>query len=363
MRCNNCGGESTDETGICRRCGLRLSDTAALAPGAAQPENRPLQPEAKRPAAARPAHKAPPYPYLTSTPRLLLFYFATMGLYQLVWFYRHWKSLKALSGENIFPAARSFFAVIYIDPLLKRFSGLAAGYDKDRTLNNRSLTALYLFSVFAWNLPSPFNLLNFLGVVPLLIAQKTINFFWLKKTGGTAQMLPLRAGAWTAVLLGGAVWILALIGEMGEIRLNRLPWRTIDDPKGSYTLRLPPIPEVLTDADGLTARVRASDCSFFFREERTGLNFSDSGEEELKTLIRETLRADLPEILFTGAVKTGATYTIDSTAKDAAGDPYHMRFVFKDNRVFRLATTCSSLSGEDAIRRYHAELTGSFVLR
>jgi hypothetical protein len=285
-----------------------------------------------------------------------------MGLYQLVWFYRHWKSLKALSGEKVSPAARSFFAVIYIDSLLKRFSGLAAGYDKNKTLNNRALTGVYLFSVFAWNLPSPFDLLNFLGVIPLLKAQKAINFFWENKTGGTAQTQPMRSGAWAAMLLGSAVWLLALLGKQGEIRLNYLPWKTIDDPKGSYSLRLPPIPRIQADAGGLTARVQASDCSFFFREERTDLDFSAAGEEELKTLIRETLRADLPAITFTGSEKSDGSHIIDSTSKDAAEDPYYMRFIFKDNRVFRLATSCSSLTDDKLIKRRHSKFTNSFTL-
>jgi hypothetical protein len=63
--------------------------------------------------------------YLVSMGKFTLLYFATMGMYSLIWFYLHWEAQnRRPNAKPVWPAPRALFAVFFIDNLCARLANL-----------------------------------------------------------------------------------------------------------------------------------------------------------------------------------------------------------------------------------------------
>ena len=68
-----------------------------------------------------PARRGAATPYLAvSLLKLAVLSICTLTLYELYWFYRQWRSVKAGEGGGISPFWRAFFAVIFCYALFRR---------------------------------------------------------------------------------------------------------------------------------------------------------------------------------------------------------------------------------------------------
>ena len=71
--------------------------------------------------------------YVVSKLKFAVLYVATLGLYEVYWFYRHWKLYRIYHGESLWPVPRAIFSIIFAWPLFRRFERRnAAGDDPVR---------------------------------------------------------------------------------------------------------------------------------------------------------------------------------------------------------------------------------------
>src|SRR6266446_10899942 len=67
----------------------------------------------------------------------------TLGLYQIVWFFHHWRHLRDVGAQSLRPAMRSLFAIVFAFPLAHRIGKASAAC---RT----GIYSVALFSAAAW---------------------------------------------------------------------------------------------------------------------------------------------------------------------------------------------------------------------
>ncbi|MGH8493322.1 MAG: hypothetical protein ACRERR_09495 [Moraxellaceae bacterium] len=71
----------------------------------------------------RPAYSTSQSPFfVTSIPKLLLLYLATLGTYSIYWFYKHWQIQKRVQGADVSPALRSIFQLLFTHSLFARIA-------------------------------------------------------------------------------------------------------------------------------------------------------------------------------------------------------------------------------------------------
>jgi hypothetical protein len=204
---------------------------------------RPPQAEMEAPAplavAAQGEREKEPAPFFqTSLLKVALLSVATLGLYQLFWFYRQWERCRE-NGEDVSPLARSIFSVLFAyllfesvnDEIRQRAdleiarrgpADLPASPDVPIAPLQAGLLAFLYFALnVVRRIPGVPNL--WIGVllltwVPLVIAQKKMNELHAKLGYDPAEGSAFTAGSIAALVVGGLFWILVMIGIYGVKR-------------------------------------------------------------------------------------------------------------------------------------------------
>ena len=149
--------------------------------------------------------------FSVSQAKLVVMSFCTLGLYQYYWFYKNWRLVRDRTGENISPAWRAVFTIFYCYSLFNRVrnhdsqspaSGLSAG----------ALAAGWIVLTLLANLPDPYWLVYFVSIFVLTNVQAAINASNLAASPNHDQNARFSAWNWVAVVLGGLVFVLAVIG-------------------------------------------------------------------------------------------------------------------------------------------------------
>jgi hypothetical protein len=144
---------------------------------------------------------------------------ATFGLYDIVWFCKHWDRVRENTGENIWPLVRAFFGPLWAYSLFKH---IRRGNPTERATRNVEagtllwLTAYLLLYALA-RLPGPLALLSFFSVVPMLYTQHAANRAnrSLQLDTGTKPE-PFTWASGTAVVAGVLLAGLAVAGSMSD---------------------------------------------------------------------------------------------------------------------------------------------------
>jgi len=100
---------------------------------------------------------------------------ATLNLYNVYWFYKHFTWLREHTEVRLSPALRSIFYPVTSYTLFRRIEGLAAEQGIKPTVPAGTLAlVLFLFGILG-QLPLPFGLVTLLSVVVLLPMQDCVN--------------------------------------------------------------------------------------------------------------------------------------------------------------------------------------------
>ncbi len=176
--------------------------------------------------------------YIVSPGKFAILFLATLGLYQLYWFWRNWRGykrackLEGSSDADIWPIPRAIFAVFFIHSLFRNV--VAYANEKQRSLqwefqtHATILVVLLLASnvlgrMAGKSIGSPWSdVLSLIVLFPLCYvnyrAQIQINAACGDPNGDSNKDFTGANYAWT--ILGTIIWILAAIGtfmpEMAE---------------------------------------------------------------------------------------------------------------------------------------------------
>jgi hypothetical protein len=156
-----------------------------------------------------PKEAAPPF-VSVSPLKLAVLSVLTFNLYQVVWFYRNWKSRRA-AGEEIRPLPRAIFGVFFFPSLASRVREKSLLHDLPVSFTPTHVAVLYIVLHLTWRLPDPLWLISCLSFVPLLFVQRQIN------TLNSQLDFPLEPkgvpiGGILAGVVGSLMWLLVLLG-------------------------------------------------------------------------------------------------------------------------------------------------------
>ncbi|MDR7194502.1 hypothetical protein [Luteimonas terrae] len=118
--------------------------------------------------------RAAPF-YVVASAKFIVLYIATLGFYQLFWFYTHWSRWRTGRGETIWPVPRALFALFYTHALARRI---------ERTLGERKVARRWwpmtLATVFV-----VMELLNYGSAIawPWLVFHLSNAWLWLEWLG------------------------------------------------------------------------------------------------------------------------------------------------------------------------------------
>jgi hypothetical protein len=160
---------------------------------------------------ATPASDAAPL-FAVGLSKLALMSVCTLGLYQFFWFYRQWKAIRERTGQPLSAGIRAFFYTLTSYYLFRAIAeqGRAAGVEVSLGAGWLAILVFVLSSM--WRLPDPYSLIGFLSFVPLLLVQATVNDINRKLAPDADPNTRLRGWNIVALVLGGVVFILAVIG-------------------------------------------------------------------------------------------------------------------------------------------------------
>ena len=150
--------------------------------------------------------------FAVSLGKLIVMSLCTFGLYDLYWAYKQWDAQRKREPENLSPFWRAFFAPLWGFSLFPRLQRITATYGVPATWSGTGLAVVYLLLGMMWRLPDPYWLLSMLDVIPILIAQRSIN----ELNAAAAPDAP-RNDSYSGlnvvmIVVGGALFLLALLG-------------------------------------------------------------------------------------------------------------------------------------------------------
>jgi len=103
--------------------------------------------------------------FSVAIPKFILMSIATIGLYQIYWFWKNWKVVESRESSKKYPLIRAVFAPIFAYSLFQRIK-----------VANPVVLALGYFVIGAlWRLPDSWGVLSVFSFVPLIPVQQMIN--------------------------------------------------------------------------------------------------------------------------------------------------------------------------------------------
>jgi len=145
-----------------------------------------------------------------SVGKLALLSVCTFGLYQTYWFYWNWRLVKHREARRLSPPWRSVLGVLYALPIFRRIA---------RQSGSRRHVALALVAFLPWaglSLatygPIPWAALSLASVLPLLPMQAAANAINARVAPGHDRNAGLHGWNVVAIVLGGALAALNLLG-------------------------------------------------------------------------------------------------------------------------------------------------------
>jgi hypothetical protein len=152
--------------------------------------------------------------FLVGGAKLLIMSVATLGLYEIYWCYQHWKRVRDVQEDPVWPFPRALFAIIFCFPLFERISDQAADRGHPHVPSAKACAILFALLSFAWRLPDPGWLVGFFAVLPLITIQRAAQALALEAVPHADPNTRLTGLNWVGVVLGGLLILIAIVGML-----------------------------------------------------------------------------------------------------------------------------------------------------
>jgi hypothetical protein len=187
-------------------------------PELAAPLPPPSRPEPREPMLAF-GMKDPRW-FMVGVPKLAVMMVATFGLYQLYWFYKQWDRVRD-AGDNLSPAARSLFSLIFCYSLFRRIIDSTHAVGVQTRSPAWLLTVGFILPSLMWRADGPEAFLGLLAFVPLVAAQRIANSVALGQGSTEDRNTRLTWRNWVVVVIGSIFLGLVLLGLALDARGGR----------------------------------------------------------------------------------------------------------------------------------------------
>jgi hypothetical protein len=199
-RCPYCQAEILETALKCLNCGEWVSEETVKIKGAPRPD--PL----------KKFERLPMEYFSLSLIKFILLYLCTLGLYDFYWFYKNWKAIQTQTQEKMFPFGRALFAFVYCHTFFRIVAISAKRLGFPPTYSPGLLPVVYIACKIAFVYPHPWWVLWFLGFIPLLFIQHTINLNNSKTSLTYQEALSFSWSEIFIVIVGGLLLAALLIG-------------------------------------------------------------------------------------------------------------------------------------------------------
>jgi len=206
MYCKHCGKKNPEGSKFCQHCGLEVGHTASNV----EPHH-----EEKQTSEKHVDQNTPPYPYVISLWKLIIMCLATFGIFELYWFYRHWKSFNAennLKHGGFALWVYALFSPLSSYSLFKHVSNDVKEVNKGKGVEAGALAIVYFFLTRIW-----------LGFLPLIPVQNKINLFWEKKYENKLVRSNFGLWNWIIVIIVAIVMVSAFYSEETPESTSNIP--------------------------------------------------------------------------------------------------------------------------------------------
>lgn len=156
----------------------------------------------------------PPF-YSVSTAKLCILSLATLGIYDLYWFYKNWVRIKQHSGVALRPFWRAFCAPFYCHALATTVNSASESLHLPGRLQAMALTVAYITLLSLYRLPDPWWMISTLAFLPLVPIQRKIQEIHEAIQPGRASTVGWSFRSVLVACVGGVVMgasFLALLG-------------------------------------------------------------------------------------------------------------------------------------------------------
>ncbi len=164
--------------------------------------------------------------YVVSFKKLLILNVATLGIYTVYWFWKHWTLWRQAIGSNVWPIPRAIFNIFFVHSLFRQINEKAEEVTSQAMPSLHMPATVFVISQITYQiidrvLPEDVNLLL---TVPLLIAflgleiwclwqaQMQANFACHDEEGQSNNNFGV--GAYIVIALGVLLWVLIILGSL-----------------------------------------------------------------------------------------------------------------------------------------------------
>lgn len=166
--------------------------------------------------------------YVVSKRKFWVLFVATVGMYQLYWFYAHWKQYRQATQEKLWPIPRAIFAIFFAHALFDHIYQRAQQVDTRLSASLKGMATLYVVLTLITNLGDRI-LIPMMGEIATLITMILIPLVgWpLMKAQHYANAVcgdpqGLKNNTFTAVnyiwiVFGVLLWALVIMGSVAII--------------------------------------------------------------------------------------------------------------------------------------------------
>lgn len=173
--------------------------------------------------------------YVVGNKKAWILFISTVGMYQIYWFYKHWRNIKDTEGSTIWPVPRAIFSYFFCHSLFRKIKeahSMKASFISDWAPNTAA-TIYIIFTLFSSGTdraaeklsPSSGGILLILGIVASLIAimammsaQKHVNDIAANSNIDLNENLTPANYIW--IVIGILLWALVLFGIAATFNPN-----------------------------------------------------------------------------------------------------------------------------------------------
>lgn len=146
--------------------------------------------------------------------KLTLMSLATLGLYEIYWFYKNWKCVQENFGQKVNAPVRAFFYPLMSYSLFRRIRDHAAGAQLEAKLQAGLLAIAVFITAVLYRLPDPWWLVSLLAFLPLLPVQSVVNQINARLAPGADANRRFSGWNIAGLITGGVFCVLAIVGTL-----------------------------------------------------------------------------------------------------------------------------------------------------
>ena len=148
--------------------------------------------------------------FAVSLLKLVVMSLVTFGFYEVYWFYKNWKIIKARENANLNPVLRALFGVFFCYSCFKRIRDYGQEKNIFPLLSAGFLAISWIVCSLASALPDPWFWLNFLSIPCFVSVQSYVNRINREFAPDHDLNANFSTVNWVFIVIGGALVLLTL---------------------------------------------------------------------------------------------------------------------------------------------------------